>query len=195
MDMQKLSDRDLVNRYVSGEETAFEVLMERHKDRVYSHIYMMVRSDQLAEDIFQDTFIKVVRTLKKGRYNEEGKFLSWVIKIAHNLVIDHFRRERKMRTVHGSEENDIVGRIEDDADSAEDSIIQGRNKRELRKLIVRLPMEQREVLVMRQSFKMSFKEIAARTEVSINTSLGRMRYALINLRKMIEQDSIPVSPH
>jgi RNA polymerase sigma-70 factor (ECF subfamily) len=195
MDMQMLSDRELVRRYVNGEESAFEVLMERHKDRVYSHIYMMVRSEQLAEDIFQDAFIKVVRTLKKGRYNEEGKFLSWVIKIAHNLVIDHFRRERKMRTVHGTEENDIVGRIEDDKGSAEDDIIQGRNKRELRKLIVRLPKEQREVLVMRQSFKMSFKEIAGMTEVSINTSLGRMRYALINLKKMIERERIPVSPH
>lgn len=193
--MQMLSDRELVRRYVNGEESAFEVLMERHKDRVYSHIYMMVRSEQLAEDIFQDAFIKVVRTLKKGRYNEEGKFLSWVIKIAHNLVIDHFRRERKMRTVHGTEENDIVGRIEDDKGSAEDDIIQGRNKRELRKLIVRLPKEQREVLVMRQSFKMSFKEIAGMTEVSINTSLGRMRYALINLKKMIERERIPVSPH
>ncbi len=195
MDMQALSDRELVHRYVNGEESAFEILMERHKDRVYSHIYMMVRSEQLAEDIFQDAFIKVVRTLKKGRYNEEGKFLSWVIKIAHNLVIDHFRRERKMRTVHGTEENDIVARIEDDADSAEDSLIHGRNKRELRKLIVRLPIEQREVLVMRQSFKMSFKEIAGLTGVSINTSLGRMRYALINLRKMIERESVPVSPH
>lgn len=193
--MRTLSDQDLVRRYVNGEESAFEVLMERHKDRVYSHIYMMVRSEQLAEDIFQDAFIKVVRTLKKGRYHEEGKFLSWVIKIAHNLVIDHFRRERKMRTVHGSEENDVVARIEDDKGTAEDDIIQGRNKRELRKLIVRLPMEQREVLVMRQSFKMSFKEIAALTDVSINTSLGRMRYALINLRKMIDRESIPVSPH
>lgn len=192
--MQAQDDRELVRRYMNGEESAFEVLMDRHKDRVYSHIYMMVRSEQLAEDIFQDAFIKVVRTLKKGRYNEEGKFLSWVIKIAHNLVIDHFRRERKMRTVHGSEENDIVGRIEDDTGSAEDSIIQGRNKRELRKLIVRLPKEQREVLVMRQSFKMSFKEIASLTGVSINTSLGRMRYALINLRKMIERESVPVSP-
>lgn len=195
MDMQTQDDRELVRRYVNGEESAFEVLMDRHKDRVYSHIYTMVRSEQLAEDIFQDAFIKVVRTLKKGSYNEEGKFASWVIKIAHNLVIDHFRRERKMRTVHGSEENDIVGRIEDDTGSAEDGIIQGRNKQEIRKLILRLPMEQREVLVMRQSFKMSFKEIAGSTGVSINTSLGRMRYALINLRKMIERESIPVAPH
>jgi RNA polymerase sigma factor (sigma-70 family) len=195
MDMRTLSDQELVSRYMNGEEAAFELLMERHKDRVYSHIYMMVKSEQLAEDIFQDAFIKVVNTLKKGRYHEEGKFLSWVIKIAHNLVIDHFRRERKMRTVHDTEENDLTARIEDDKKSAEQEIVEGRNKRELRRLIERLPIEQKEVLVMRQSFKMSFKEIAERTDVSINTSLGRMRYALINLRKMIERESIPVSPY
>lgn len=193
--MRTLSDQELVNRYVNGEEAAFEILMERHKDRVYSHIYMMVKSEQLAEDIFQDAFIKVVNTLKKGRYQEEGKFLSWVIKIAHNLVIDHFRREKKMRSVYGTEENDIVARIEDDKKSAEEELVEGRNKKELRNLMVRLPMEQREVLMMRQSFKMSFKEIAERTDVSINTALGRMRYALINLRKMIEREEVPVSPY
>ncbi len=195
MDMHQFSDRELVRRYIDGEESAFEVLLDRHKDRVHSHIYMMVRSEQLAEDIFQDTFIKVVNTLKKGTYNEEGKFISWVMKIAHNLVIDHFRRERKMRTVHGTEENDIVGRVESDEKGVEEGLIEGYNKRELRNLIARLPLEQKEVLLMRQSFKMSFKEIAERTEVSINTSLGRMRYALINLRKMIETERIPVSPY
>lgn len=192
--MHQQSDRELVRRYVDGEESAFEVLLDRHKDRVHAHIFMMVRSEQLAEDIFQDTFIKVVNTLKKGNYNEEGKFISWVMKIAHNLVIDHFRRERKMRTVHSTEENDIVGRVESDEKGVEEELIQGHNKREVRGLITRLPHEQREVLVMRQSFKMSFKEIAARTDVSINTSLGRMRYALINLRKMIENEGVPVSP-
>ncbi len=187
-----VSDRELVRQYIQGKESAFEVLLDRHKDKVYTHIHMMVKNEKLAEDIFQETFIKVVDTLKAGKYNEEGKFLPWVIKIAHNLVIDHYRKDKKMQMVHSTEEYNIFDFIEGDQKRA-DEVLADRNVRTLLKgLIADLPFEQKEVVIMRMKFKMSFKEIARRTNVSINTSLGRMRYAQINLKKMIEEQAVEV---
>ncbi len=188
--MLRLDDHELVRRYQRGEEAAFEALVTRHKDKVYSHIFFMVKEDALAEDIFQDAFIKVVRTLKEGKYNEEGKFLPWVLKIAHNLVIDHFRKKKKMNPLHSTEENDIFAFIEHGDPLVDEKMFTDQRVEMLRDLVRDLPQEQKEVVIMRHSLKMSFKEIAARTDVSINTALGRMRYALINLRKMVGEHDV-----
>lgn len=162
--------------------------MERHKSRVFSYIYMMVKDRAAAEDLFQDVFIKVIHTLKTGRYNEEGKFLPWVMRISHNLVIDHFRKEKKMPMIgsSGKEDFDIFKIIRIHDQNAEDRMIREQANQEVRKLINRLPKEQKEVLLMRHYGELSFNEIAEQTNVSINTALGRMRYALINMRKMME---------
>lgn len=191
MSMQLMDDNRLVKLYVKGNEEALRELIMRHKQRVYSHIYLLVRNRELTEDFFQDTFFKVIQSLKAGHYYEDGKFGAWVIRIAHNLVIDHFRRAKKMPLIPNvvnddGEEVDIfsVLRIEDDGKSPEEK---AHIKKVMRALIEQLPHEQREVLIMRTYYDMSFKEIAGITNSSINTSLGRMRYALINLKKMMEE--------
>jgi len=187
------TDQDLVRLYLEGKESAFEILLARHKDRIYTQIYMLVRDEELANDIFQETFVKVIRTLKQGRYNEEGKFLPWVMRIAHNLSIDHFRRSKKMPFVRETAEYDPFAAIPRDEKNAEDLWIEDIINDDVRRLVDELPDEQREVVLMRHFSGMSFKEIAERSNVSINTSLGRMRYALINMRKMIEKHDIKLT--
>ncbi|MBB3122868.1 RNA polymerase sigma-70 factor (ECF subfamily) [Mesoflavibacter sabulilitoris] len=190
MQKELISDAQLVSNYIRGEESALEVLITRHKQRIYSFIYSKVFDRDISEDIFQDTFIKVIRTLKRGKYNEEGKFLPWVMRIAHNLVIDHFRKNSRMPKFDNSGDFNIFSVISDNALNAEKTIIKGQVEADVRRLIDELPEDQKEVLVMRMYKDMSFKEISERTGVSINTALGRMRYALINMRKVIEKYNI-----
>lgn len=186
-------DRQLVSRYLAGEEAAFEILLRRHKDRVFGYIKMMVKDRQLAEDLFQDVFCKAVLTMKRGLYNEEGKFLPWVLRIAHNLVIDTFRKNKRFPIVDGGPEFDIFNVIKDEDKNIDQVMIEGQINEDLRKIIEFLPEEQKEVLKLRHFSGMSFKEISEDTGVSINTALGRMRYALINLRKLIEEHNIILS--
>lgn len=185
-----LTDTELVRRYLDGEERAFEALLRRHKRKVWSHIYLMVRDREVTEDLFQEAFIKVVHTLKTGKYNEEGKFLPWVMRIAHNLVIDHFRRNKKMPMVRSNDDHDVFATHAQPGKNVEQRMVNGQIDADVRKLIDHLPEEQREVVVMRTYLGMSFKDIAEQTDVSINTALGRMRYALINMRKLIKQHDI-----
>ncbi|MCB0794445.1 MAG: sigma-70 family RNA polymerase sigma factor [Flavobacteriales bacterium] len=182
---KSLNDTELVKLYVEGNEQAFATLLTRHKRKVWSHIYLMVKDREITEDLFQETFIKVVRTLKEGKYNEEGKFLPWVMRIAHNLVIDHFRRKKKMPLVRSNEQHDVFATVAQPGKNIEQRMVDLQIDADVRKLIEHLPEEQREVVVMRTYLGMSFKEIAESTDVSINTALGRMRYALINMRKLI----------
>ncbi|MAJ36830.1 MAG: RNA polymerase subunit sigma-24 [Flavobacteriaceae bacterium] len=183
-------DSILVKEYISGNEKALEILIHRHSDRISSYIFNKIQNQELAEDIFQDTFIKVINTLKKGKYNEEGKFLPWVLRIAHNLVIDHFRSNKKMPSYNTGEDFDIFDIIKDEDLSIETELIKEQINTDLRVLIDELPEDQIEVIIMRLYKDMSFKEIAEISNVSINTALGRMRYALINLRKMIEKHKL-----
>lgn len=183
-------DSILVRDYISGDETALEILIKRHNQRITSFIYSKVLDRDITEDIFQDTFIKVIKTLKKGRYSEEGKFLPWVMRIAHNLIIDHFRRNKRMPKFEGNDDFNIFSVIGDDKLNAEKQLIKDQIESDLELLIEELPDDQREVLVMRIYRDMSFKEISENTGVSINTALGRMRYALINLRKIIYRHKI-----
>lgn len=182
-----LNDQELVRSYLEGNEKAFELLLQRHKRKVWSHIYLMVRDREITEDLFQEAFIKVVHTLKTGKYNEEGKFLPWVMRIAHNLVIDHFRRNKKMPMVRSNDDHDVFATISQPGKNVEQRMVNVQIDEDVRKLIDHLPEEQREVVVMRTYLGMSFKEIADQTDVSINTALGRMRYALINMRKLIKK--------
>ncbi len=184
------ADSVLVSDYINGNEKALEVLIMRHKQRLYSFIYSKVLNRDITEDVFQDTFIKVINTLRKGKYNEEGKFLPWVMRIAHNLVIDHFRRNSRMPKFKNTNEFDIFSVLSDDSFNAETQLINDQIHNDVRDLIQELPEDQKEVLVMRLYKDMSFKEISEITDVSINTSLGRMRYALINLRKLVESKNI-----
>lgn len=190
MESKLLSDSVLVRDYMNGNEKALERLVMRHKQRVFSFIVSKVLDKEIAEDIFQDTFIKVIRTLKRGAYNDEGKFLPWIMRIAHNLVIDHFRKSKRIPTFKNNAEFDIFSVIGDDVLNAEKQLIKDQILNDVRDLIEGLPEDQKEVLVMRIYRDMSFKEIAENTDVSINTALGRMRYALINLRKLIEKHNI-----
>ena len=185
-----LNDQQLVHAYLEGNEKAFEFLLGRHKRKVWSHIYLLVRDRELTEDLFQEAFIKVVHTLKAGKYNEEGKFLPWILRIAHNLVIDHFRRVKKMPMVRSNNEQDVFATIAQPGKNVEQRMVNLQVDADVRKLIDHLPEEQREVVLMRTYLGMSFKEIADHTEVSINTALGRMRYALINMRKMIQEHDL-----
>jgi len=183
-------DPILVQNYISGDEKALELLINKHNQRLTSFIYSKVLDRAITEDIFQDTFIKVIKTLKRGAYNEEGKFLPWVMRIAHNLIIDHFRRNKRMPKFEGSEDFNIFSVLGDDKLDAEKQLIKDQIENDLGLLIEELPDDQKEVLVMRMYRDMSFKEISENTGVSINTALGRMRYALINLRKIIEKNNI-----
>lgn len=190
MSMNSQLEKDLVQRYIRGDELALERLLAMHKDKVYGYILKLVKDVEITEDIFQDTFIKVIRTLKSGNYNEEGKFLPWVMRIAHNLVIDHFRKGKRMKMLRSTDEYNVFDTIKDENPIIEDQLFDDQVKQDLRKLIEYLPEEQKQVLKMRLYQQLSFKEIAEDTNVSINTALGRMRYALINLRKLIEEHKI-----
>jgi len=189
MELQ-IDDSILVRDYLSGDEKALEILIKRHNQRITSFIYSKVMDRDIAEDIFQDTFIKVIKTLKKGNYSEEGKFLPWVMRIAHNLIIDYFRRNKRLPKFEGSDDFNIFSVISDDKLNAEKQIIKDQIDSNLELLIEELPDDQKEVLIMRIYQDMSFKEISENTGVSINTALGRMRYALINLRKIIDKHNI-----
>lgn len=185
-----ISDSILVSEYINGKEAALAILINRHQQRIFSFIYSKVQDKDLTKDIFQDTFIKVIRTLKKGNYNEEGKFLPWVMRIAHNLVIDYFRKNNRIPIFKNTDEFDIFSILNDGSLNAEKQLIQEQIFDDVRELINELPDEQKEVLVMRMYKDMSFREISENTGVSINTALGRMRYALINMRKLIEKHKI-----
>jgi RNA polymerase sigma-70 factor (ECF subfamily) len=184
------TDPVLVQNYINGDEKALEILINKHNQRLTSFIYSKVLDREITEDIFQDTFIKVINTLKRGAYNEEGKFLPWVMRIAHNLIIDHFRKNKRMPKFQGSEDFNIFSVLGDDKLDAERQLIKEQIEEDLTLLIAELPEDQKEVLIMRIYKDMSFKEISENTGVSINTALGRMRYALINLRKIIEKNNI-----
>ena len=184
------SDALLVNAYVNGDESALGELIARHKDRIYRFIYSKVYDRDVTEDIFQDTFVKVINTIKKGNYNEEGKFLPWVMRIAHNLVIDYFRRNNRMPKFESNDDFNIFSVLSDGDLNAERSMIKDQVQKDVQRLIEELPEDQKEVLTMRIYKDMSFKEISEQTGVSINTALGRMRYALINLRKVIDKHQI-----
>ncbi|RDY61697.1 RNA polymerase sigma factor [Flagellimonas nanhaiensis] len=189
MELQ-IDDSILVKNYIAGDEKALETLINRHNQRISSFIYSKVLDRDVAEDIFQDTFIKVIKTLKRGSYSEEGKFLPWVMRIAHNLIIDHFRKNKRMPKFEGSDDFNIFSVIKDEKLNAEKQIIKNQIESDLTLLIEELPEDQKEVLMMRIYRDMSFKEISENTGVSINTALGRMRYALINLRKIVARNNI-----
>ena len=185
-----LPDAVLVKNYISGDESALSVLITRHQSKIYGFIYSKVNDRDLSDDIFQDTFIKVIKTLKTKSYNEEGKFLPWVMRIAHNLTVDHFRKSNKMPFQRETEEFLIFNYMSDNVPSIESKLISEQVESDLTRLLDELPDDQKEVLVMRMYHDMSFKEIADSTGVSINTALGRMRYALLNLRKLIEKNQM-----
>jgi RNA polymerase sigma-70 factor (ECF subfamily) len=190
MEKSLISDSSLVILYINGNEKAFEQLVQRHKSKIYTTIYLIVKDPYVAEDLLQDTFIKAVTTIKSGRYNDEGKFLPWIMRIAHNLAIDYFRRERRYPTVILEDGSNVFNTLDFSEDSAESIQIRKETHERLRELIQNLPEQQREVLMMRHYGEMSFQEIADATGVSINTALGRMRYALINLRKQMNKNKI-----
>ncbi len=185
-----LSDQELVKNYLNGDNVSFEILLTRHKSRIFAFIMSKIKNRDLSEDIFQDTFIKVINSLQKGKYNEEGKFLPWMMRIAHNLMIDHFRKDVKMRKVRPTAEFDIFDVLDDGNKNQEEVMMQTQVHADLKVLIEQLPKDQKEVLKMRYFENLSFKQISDSTETSINTALGRMRYALINLRKLAEKQHI-----
>ena len=186
----QLADQELIDLYLNGNEKAFEILLRRHKARIYTSIYIFCKDSQIAEDIFQEVFIKIINTLRSGRYNHEGKFLQWALRIAHNLCVDYFRRDKRRPTVGQTDEYDIFNVIGLSDESPEQSIMRSQVHERIRHLVDSLPNEQREVVVLRHYADMSFKEIASLTRVSINTALGRMRYALINMRHMVEEKDL-----
>jgi len=190
MKLQTKTDQELVHLYIAGHEAGLEELLKRHKSKIYTSIYLLVKDSYLAEDIFQDTFIKVIGTLRAGKYNEEGKFLPWVLRIAHNLVIDYFRKDKRTPVITNGDGFDIFDVLKFYDESMEDRIVREQTHKDLKKMIHLLPSEQKEVLIMRHYGDLSFKEIADITNVSINTALGRMRYALNNLRKMAEEKEL-----
>ncbi|MCD7970948.1 MAG: sigma-70 family RNA polymerase sigma factor [Alistipes sp.] len=194
MNSKKLSDQELLNDYFQGNESAISELIERHRKRVCDYINMMVKNRDIADDIFQETFIKVVRFLREGHYTESGRFLSWVLRIAHNQVIDHFRQTKQQNQVTETDAGyDILNNKNFSEAIVEDKLVLSQIQDDVRKLVDHLPPEQREVVLMRYFSGLSFKEIAEQTNVSINTALGRMRYALINLRKMVQEKQLILS--
>ncbi len=187
----KLTDDQLVAAYAKGNNEAFDALLQRHQSRVYNYIYQMVKERDLTEDIFQETFVKAITTIRQGRYTETGKFSAWINRIARNLVIDYFRQEKAEASVSADDENfDVLNRKELSEDTIEDLMIDSQIRDDIRRLIKHLPKAQRQVLVMRYYRNLSFKEIAEATGVSINTALGRMRYALLNIRRIAEENEI-----
>lgn len=186
----QLTDQELVLSYMNGNAHSLSMLIERHKNKIYTSIYLLVKDKYLAEDLFQDAFIKVIDTLKAGRYNDEGKFLPWVLRIAHNLCVDHFRKVKRSPSIKTSDNNDIFEVLNLSDAGAEHEIIEGQTRDKIRQMIDLLPEDQREVIILRNYADLSFKEIATLTNSSINTCLGRMRYALLNLRKMMTEKQI-----
>lgn len=193
MDNRTLSDAILVKKYVEGDESTLAILIERHQSKIYGFIYTKIQDRDICDDVFQDTFIKVIKTLKTKSYNEEGKFLPWVMRIAHNLVIDYFRKSKKMPMQRDTDEYSIFSYLSDSSLDVEKQIITDQIEEDLTKLLDELPDDQKEVIIMRIYQDLSFKEIADSTGVSINTALGRMRYAIMNLRKIIEKNQIILS--
>jgi len=188
--LSDLSDQELVKKYIDGDNLSFETLLNRHKNRVFAFIMSKIKNKDISEDIFQDTYVKVVNSLQKGKYNEEGKFLPWVMRIAHNLVIDHFRKQKKMHMIRSNNDFDIFDVIKDNSINIDDKLIRDQIFTDLRSLIDLLPIDQKEVLRMRYFEELSFKKIAEYFDISINTALGRMRYALINLRALSQKHHI-----
>lgn len=188
--MNSLNDQQLIHLYLDGDSEALSSLVERYKDKIFTSIYLLVKDKFLAEDIFQDAFIKVIDTINGGRYNEEGKFLPWVMRIAHNLCIDHFRKVKRSPSIKTSTDHDIFEVLNFSEPGMEEKMIQGQSHERVRKMLDMLPEDQKEVIVMRHFADLSFKEIANITGCSINTALGRMRYGLINLRKMMIEKQI-----
>ncbi len=186
-------DSYLLSQYLNGDEKSLEILINKHKPRIFNFIYSKVLNRYTSEDIFQETFIKVIKTLKKGLYSEEGKFLPWVMRIAHNLIIDYFRKNKRMPMFDNCESFDIFSILKDDIPNAENTMIDKQIKKDLVKIISELPNDQKNVIIMRLYKNMSFKEIADTSGVSINTALGRMRYAILNIRKLINQHQIVLS--
>lgn len=186
----QIPDALLVKSYISGDENSLAILIKRHQSKIYGFIYSKMPDRDVADDIFQDTFIKVIKTLKSNSYNEEGKFLPWVMRISHNLIVDHYRKNKKMPMLRETEEFSIFSILTDNSLNVEGRIITDTIEKDLQKIIIELPIDQREVLMMRIYQDLSFNEIAELTGVSINTALGRMRYALMNLRKVIEKNKI-----
>ena len=194
LNQNSLNDNELVQQFINGDQESLEILICRHKSRVFSYILLIVKNQELAEDIFQETFIKVIRSLKRGKYIENGKFVSWVLRISHNLIIDHFRKEKLKGTISNDNSAvDIFNSQKFAEDTVEDQMVNKQILSEVKELIQELPEDQQQVIYMRHYMELSFKEIAEQTGVSINTALGRMRYALINLRKLIEQKNLTLT--
>ncbi len=190
MQVTPFSDQELIQQYLSGNERAFEELLSRHRNKIYTSIYLFVKDQSLAEDIFQEVFIKIIKTLRSGKYNHEGKFVQWAMRIAYNMCVDQFRRKKRRPQVAPTETFDIFDVLQVSDDNMESRIIKSQTHDKVRQLVDNLPPEQREVVILRHYADMSFKEISQLTRVSINTALGRMRYALINIRKMVEEKEI-----
>ena len=189
-----ISDYELITRFIKGEQSCFEKLIHRHKNKVFAYISLYIRDQALADDIFQDTFLKVIQSVKSGRYADNGKFISWVMRIAHNLIIDHFRRIKQMNTISNDNyESDLFNSKSFAEDNVEDDMIKGQIRKDIRNMISHLPDDQREVVILRHYAGLSFKEIADITDVSINTALGRMRYALINMRRIMVEKKISLT--
>ena len=194
MDVLKTAeDRELIVAYLQGNQRAFEILLNRHRDRIYTSIYLFCKDRDLAEDIFQDVFIKIVKTLRNGKYNHEGKFLQWALRISYNMCVDNFRKSKRRTKVNSTETFDIFDVLESPEETMETKMIKSQLHTEVRKLVDELPPEQKEVVILRHYADMSFKEISQLTRVSINTALGRMRYALINMRKMADERALVIS--
>ncbi len=190
MSINTLSDQELIQKYLTGNDRAFEILLQRHRDKIYTSIYMFVRNDALAEDIFQEVFIKIIQTLKQGKYNHEDKFAQWASRIAYNMCVDQFRKNKRRSIVQPTDEFDVMDLQMSDEMNMEDRMVQTQSSKNVKVLLETLPPEQKEVVILRHYADMSFKEIAEITNVSINTALGRMRYALINLRAAAEEKNI-----
>jgi len=194
MNLESATERDLIATYLQGNHASLQTLINRHQSRLFAYIFMLVKNKQLADDIFQDTFVKVINTLKSGKYNDEGKFIQWVMRIAHNLVIDHFRKQKKHNFVESyNPEVSVFDTIKLTDPSIEERLVTNQIHKDVKGLLEHLPEEQKEVLYLRCYVGLSFKDIAEQTDVSINTALGRMRYALINLRKIVEENKMVLS--
>lgn len=190
--IKQLTDNELIERYREGDASSFEALLERYQAKVYGYIFSVVKDKETADDIFQDTFYKVIVTINSDQYKDENKFVHWVMRIAHNLIVDHFRRNNKMPMVPNRPESDVLDNLKFPDDNAERVIIKKQTGQNIRRLVKMLPPEQRRVVILRHYGKCDFKDIAARTGVSINTALGRMRYAIINLRRLAQENNMRI---
>jgi len=190
MKVTQLNDQELIGLYLKGNERAFEELLGRYKEKIFTSIYLFVKDTAKAEDIFQEVFIKIIKTLREGKYNHEGKFGPWAMRISYNLCVDYFRRGKRHSKVQATDTFDIFDVLSSDELNVEQRMMRSQTHNKVRELVDMLPPEQREVVILRHYADMSFKEIAAMTRVSINTALGRMRYALINIRKMVEERDV-----